>query len=327
MKKVAEIENIISFAVEKGIPFLLSSDFNNLKWKSILNCSILADDNVKKSNFFRVENYWLRSLENFGAIYAYDKNSECVKKFPEGFNLPSSKLWSNGNLLIPNKDTKTHWELSSQLEITDTTHLFEFDKCIDGRYYIYMYPPNLITRVNISTKGIVWQVKLTDLLDIPSADKVTLWDQPLTHRDRIYFQLERGELFAIGTETGSLEWVIKHDECGIMSICDDKIYKRDNTLYKICAITGRVEQEKSIRDIVGKTFWATGRISVCKNIIILWSTSDSEVILVDSRDFSLIDIVKIHSIGIANDDRVIRWDGSRLYVLDMEQTLHIFEID
>lgn len=327
MKKVAEVQNILRYFFEGGVPFLLTSDLDNLKWKSTLNCSILADVNITSSHNFRIGNYWLRAFENFGQVYVYDENEQCVKIFPEGFNLPSSKFWENGNLLIPNRVTKTHWELSTELDLTDTSHLFKFDKCINGRYYIYMYPPNLLTRINIYNQEIIWQVRPTDYLSIASSEEIIVKDHPLSYQDYIYFQLESGELFSLNSETSSLEWMVRHEFSGPISIYNDKIYKRSNKLYEICAKTGKTEKEKLIKEIVGGSFSATGRIISYEDVIVLWDVKDSEVVMINRDDFSLADKVKINSIGIGNQEGVIEWHDDKLYVLDMERTLHIFERD
>ena len=331
MNKKVEINEVASFAINEGRLIVFSSNPANEIWRDKLDCTVLVDEKVRKSGFTVFGKYYLfyRIFTEFGEISVYNEKAELVKIIPEGYNLSSSIQLPNGSLCLPNRISRSYWELTPELKLKDFRHFNKFNNCINGRFYLYRSAPNTVARVKFSDSEdhIIWQISIDKRLGLTSSDSTSLWGEPLGYKDYIYFQLERGDIFAINSETSFLEWAISPKIPGVLSIYEDKLYKKNSSLYEICAITGKIEKEKPIVDIVGRKFFATGSIIALKEFIILWSTSYSEVIVVDRRDFSLIDSAKFHSIGIAHSDSVVRWEDNRLYVLDMERTLHIFERD
>lgn len=334
MKKIAEISNVSCFTIQNNKLVLMTSDPTNVRWKDEINCGVIVDEKSRISGFVKIGPYLAWSLAEFGEIFLYDDNGEYVNVLPEGCHLSRARVLANGNLYTPNRVTNTFWEITAELKLTDTElklpdteHSIEFDKCINGKYYRFKYPPNLITRINFdySFKEIIWEINIRSYLGLSDLDSVDLMQDPFGYERLIYIPLRRGDLLAIDSQDSSLRWIFTRAYSGGFSIFENKIYKKNTSLFEIDALTGILKKERLLSDIAGREFYATGRILTYKDVIILWDSLNSEVLIINRLDFVLIACVKLEASGIANMENAVSWNNNRLYILDMDRRLQIFE--
>jgi outer membrane protein assembly factor BamB len=161
--------------------------------------------------------------------------------------------------------------------------------------------------------------------------------------DLIYVPMKSGELVALEAETGKVLWV-KHYQVstrwgkhpGNYTIWEDKIYKTDGiSLIEIDAVTGEWLKTINFEDIQPlllkeygqtETFYANGAFSVYDDVVVMYEVSNCQVLLIDRKKFVFKDFVHIPNVcGIPNSKDIVIWNNNKLYVLDIENTLHVFE--
>lgn len=155
-----EIPNVADFIVDKKV-FILTK---NEPSKEILlndNIILITDTLIigKGGGFFKkIGNYIFHQLEAFQEISIFDKNGKFVKYSISGFNSFSCTEKDNGTMLFPNRNTKSHWEVDSNLNFFDTNKLYYQRKKINEAYYEIGYP-DIIKRLDIDphNKQILWE--------------------------------------------------------------------------------------------------------------------------------------------------------------------------
>jgi len=141
----------------------------------------------------------------------------------------------------------------------------------------------------------------------------------------LFVPLRGGQLLALDVETGEEVWMLEQEISGQYAVFQDKIYKKNEFLYEINALTGEIIRQKNIGDgDIQDGFIAIGPIWIYEDIIILINNYTGDIVLLNKNDFSVFDKIKIDA-SIAHSKDTIIWHDNKLYVLDLNNTLHIFE--
>ena len=137
----------------------------------------------------------------------------------------------------------------------------------------------------------------------------------------LFVPLRGGQLLALNAETGEKAWMLEHEIGGQYANFGNKIYKKNEFLYEIDALTGNVIREKNIR-LDGSI--AVGPIWAYDDIIIIVNILYGDIVLLDRNTFSVKEKLNIGARMPHSKDNII-WHNQKLYVLDMANTLHIYE--
>ena len=142
----------------------------------------------------------------------------------------------------------------------------------------------------------------------------------------LYVPLAGGQLLALNAESGKEIWMLEHEVSGAYQIIDSKIYKKDiKQIFEIDALTGEVLKHKELRkDPQTKEFSAAGPLWVYKDIIIATDVLKGEICLLERSSLSVIEFFTINK-KLPFNNNAIAWYENELYVLDLENTLHIFK--
>jgi hypothetical protein len=138
-------------------------------------------------------------------------------------------------------------------------------------------------------------------------------------------------LLALNSETGKKEWIQDYNKgrSGFYNLFGNKIYKHDgNSLIEIEAKTGEKLREMEFQEYTlnnCKTFYALHHFWVYEDIIVMYGYNNM-IVLINRQDFVIKDYIQLPNALSASKDNVI-WHNHKLYVLDLTNTLHIFEED
>jgi outer membrane protein assembly factor BamB len=144
----------------------------------------------------------------------------------------------------------------------------------------------------------------------------------------LFVPLKGGQLLALDVETGKQIWMQDYNRrSGFYTIFGNKIYKHDGlSLIEIDAYTGKTIRTKIFTESEEnelKQFYSLHYFWVYEDIIILYGNKN-KIAIIDRTTFQLKDFLVLSANVPASRDNVI-WHDNKLYVLDLTNTLHIFE--
>jgi len=315
MKQI--IKNILAFSVSPQ--FFVLSKFN--VDKNTQYCNVYILNNGFGCAMKVLGNYILVQQGEFKEIIVLTGKGEILQKIDEGImNLYSSIPYKDG-LLIRNKQTRSLWFIDENLQMNEAIVDFSFKKQIADKFYSWncstiIRKEELVDNVwqtNISIYG-----KYINLRDEQQPNEI---DSDLMGFENLLFvPLRGGQLLALDVKTGEKVWMLEQDISGQYAIIEDKIYKKNKILYEIDTHSGQVLRQKE--DWSG--FISAGPIWAYDDILIIVNILEGDVILLDRKTFEIKDKINIGS-RIAHWKDNIIWHENKLYVLDLNNTLHIFE--
>jgi outer membrane protein assembly factor BamB len=146
------------------------------------------------------------------------------------------------------------------------------------------------------------------------------------YQNLVFVPLRGGQLLALNAVDGSVAWFWEHDRYCSSRIIDNKIYKHDGSqIFEIDALTGTTLRNMKYSDNpLLKDFNAAGPFVAYPDVLILTKVYNGQICIIDRHTFEVFDF---YSIGqkIPNTTDAIVWHQNKLYVLDLDNTLHIFE--
>lgn len=148
----------------------------------------------------------------------------------------------------------------------------------------------------------------------------------LAYQNLVFVPFRGGQLLALNAVDGSVAWFWEHDRYGSSRIIDNKIYKHDGSqIFEIDALTGTTLRNMKYSDNpLLKDFNAAGPFVAYPDVLISTKVYNGQICIIDRHTFEVFDF---YSIGqkIPNTTDAIVWHQNKLYVLDLDNTLHIFE--
>jgi len=148
--------------------------------------------------------------------------------------------------------------------------------------------------------------------------------------DLLYVPLQGGQLLCLDINTGKQKWIQDYNgRFSSYSLYDDKIYKSDGlSLLEIDAKTGdtlrlKIFSESDETEL--QIFHALNTFWTYEDVIILYGLNNTVAIL-NKNNFSLFGFISLPASISTDKDNVI-WHDEKLYVLDLTNTLHIFEME
>jgi len=170
----------------------------------------------------------------------------------------------------------------------------------------------------------IWTI---DLSSIESQNSNEKDGELMSFENLLFVPLRGGQLLALDAETGAKVWVQDYNgRSGFYTNFGEKIYKHDGlSLIEIDANTGKTLQKKIFAEseLEIKQFYALNYLWVYEDAIILFGLN-KEIVMLDRLNFKLLEYVVLPSTISTSKDNII-WHDKKLYVLDMTNTLHIYE--
>lgn len=180
-------------------------------------------------------------------------------------------------------------------------------------------------KIDISNYGRIIR-KHRDTGEVLSDDPNEIDGELFSYKGLLYVPLKGGQLLALDASDGKKAWIWEHDRLGAYGIVDDKIYKQDGKeVFEIDAHNGRLLKSKKFSDealLIG--FHASGPIWVYHDVIVVVDVLSGKICMLDRLSFKVLEFFTINK-KLPFDNHAIIWNADKLHILDLENTLHIFE--
>ncbi len=361
MKLIEKIEDVsfYSFLNEKELFILfLKEVINN---KNILTLTKNGKIVFGKYLIEFLDDFILIQVIDSMVLEIFNKKGEFLKELNENFNLMSLKKNKNGQTIIANRKTKTFWVIDNEGKFFNTENYFQFHFLFCNQY-IKIENQTIIKSIN-EDNSIKWQINISniDVLNLENEEKNNCNKIALEidlHCSEefglIYVPLTGKQLLAINAENGEIVWVKQYktyefkDEysLGNLAIKENYIYKHDGfTLSKIDAQSGEIVKTVIFTEIPAlaniynrndvvftiknrylNAFNASSPVVINDDFIIIWYPPDSNIAIFKTENLEFYDFVHIPNVtGVAHMDSVVSFHNNKLYVKDIDNTLHIFE--
>jgi len=161
------------------------------------------------------------------------------------------------------------------------------------------------------------------------ANKVDATSGPCGTASNVFLPLKYGQLLALNAADGSLIW--SKDYMGSYNCFDNRLYYLNGPeLYEIDIETGNTIQVIEFRKHITKTGLQMIHPFKVYDDVILLHGSQSTVVLMDRKKFEIIDWFQPNgweSTAIASNRSVFHWWNNCVYVVDMNEVLHIYALE
>ena len=338
MKKLHFIENVNYLRLINNQIYYINSKTRELY-------SINVDRMPQRLVNRKVDNYVFQTnsivFQSDNTIYRLEDDSdiEIIKSDETNYFGLQDYLFNNKAIISLTK--KNDWLANSMLLISDRNEIEKFDFIFNAEIYFDNYYCNhnnesVFTYTNLHNE--IWKVDVTnygrDIAKNPETGEV-LWDNLNGIKDdlfadnkNIYVPLKGGQLLALDGGTGEKVWMFDNEKYGIYNIFKNKIYKGDGkSIIVINAINGQAEKELHFKNIpVLKGYIPAGPFLIYDDIIISTDVLYGKICLLNRSTLEVEDFFSLNK-KLVNSKSAIIWNDNKLYVLDIEQTLHIFEKD
>ncbi|GHV14880.1 hypothetical protein FACS1894169_04710 [Bacteroidia bacterium] len=145
------------------------------------------------------------------------------------------------------------------------------------------------------------------------------------YKDKILIYSKSGDLFALDLQTGGLCWRYPEPCFSHNSLYGDFIYTfNKSSLLEISAETGKLCRVMDMESIEKKEYFTLTAGIKAYDDYIFGRDVDGVVIIIDRKSLTLKKILRFDK-HLINRDHTLQWIHNRLYVQDIEYTLHIFE--
>lgn len=322
MKEKETIYNVLDFTVVPELFIIGKTNFEVIQSYSFYT-SLTNSGCAKRI----LGEYVFLQYGEFSDIIILTLKGETLKILDEGMNLYSSVHYKNG-ILIRNRKTKSFWKIDRDLEISELNLDIRFTTYINTVFYkrnsieINRVYPETTWQTDISTFG--------RYLNLRGEQQPNEIDGDLMGYENLLFvPMKGGQLLALDVETGEKVWIQDYNNgrSGFYTLYSDKIYKHDGlSLIEIDVITGARIREMIFPEYKAddlKTFYALHYFWVYDDIIIMYGHKN-RIAIINRESFQIIKIMELPASLPASKDNVI-WHDNKLYVLDLTNTLHVYE--
>ena len=263
-------------------------------------------------------NYVLIQYGEFETITVLTLDGKVQTTLDDNMNLYSSIYYKNG-LLIRNRQTKSFWIIHETLHLEELHFNIRFNAYINEIFYknnaveiSKVYPDNLWQK-DISSYG-----RYINLREEQQPNEID--GELMSFENLLFVPLRGGQLIALDVKKGEEVWMLEQNISGQYAIIEDRIYKKNRILYEIEAHSGEILRQKE--DWNG--FISAGPIWAYDDMLIIVNILEGDIILFDRKTFEIKDKINIGNRMAHWKDNII-WRDNKLYVLDLNNTLHIFE--
>lgn len=283
---------------------------------------------------FGEEFYFLK--RNGGDIFTLNKMLHTEKKLDGIWYLASCEPQSLTNYLklrgqIGSMTSDYLLDLKDNLSQTR----FLFDLEFEDRFIFKGFSQTQIEAYSKTDETLLWQINTSlygffkETIDDGFTEHPNTIDRPIFGNDNcVYVPMKGGQLLALNALDGSLKWMLEMPYSGFYGIYEDRIYKNsDNILYEIDAKSGSILRSleyKHLKKLKG-LFGFSADFRVYEDYIVLKDQIRGWVAMFDRKTMTLAHLAETGS-RIGSDASYFHWIDNKLYVLDRENTLHIFEI-
>jgi len=205
-----------------------------------------------------------------------------------------------------------------------------------GQYYfnksnkeVFSYQKDHIQRFKIDIRTFGRNIKKhRDTGEVLSDEPNEIDGDLFGYEGLLYVPLKGGQLLALNAADGKKVWFLEHEISGAYHILDNFIYKKDGKqIYEIEAVSGKILRKKVFKeDKALINFFAAGPLWVFKEIIIVVDITNGKICIMDRISLQVLDFFSINQ-KLPYSPHAINWHENKLYVLDLENTLHIYEKD
>ncbi len=280
-----------------------------------------------------------------GKVIFQNENGSCLKEFngeniqqisKQRFYLDTIKQAIPNLLKLSYRDkdlNQTLYQLNTKYNLSQINRLYDLQ--FENLFIYKGFSKTNIQAYN-RDEELVWDTKASDFgrnIMRHRDTKEVLSDKPneidgdiFNYNGLIYTPLRGGQLLALNAKDGSKAWFLEHEISGAYQILEDKIYKKTGKeLYEIEAATGKVLREKKLKqDPKLSEFHASGPLWVYDDVIIVVDVFYGKICILERKTFEVLDFFSINY-RIINNNNALVWHENKLYVLDIDNTLHIFE--
>ncbi len=271
---------------------------------------------------------------NKGIIY---KEMEDGDIFYYDFNV-TDKILPSGNYFSPIKErlNKEYFHYTEIDKYLNTKHFIynkgNLKKKLPNTYNLelnsylvnYSKRDGIITAFAQETYKQCWIYKVEGNLRINKREKI------FADEDLVFIPLMDGKLLSINITAGTFQWIWKevNEEYLSFEQITKYIYVSFGRgiieLEKCTGKTTKIKEFASICEL--QSFHASGPIWCFEKVIVLIDSIYGKVVVLN-YDFELVGFYEIGKPGIANSKEKIIYSEDCLYVLGMDNTLYVFEIN
>jgi outer membrane protein assembly factor BamB len=327
MKLLGNISNIFCMIENKNKCYIFGNSYCGSS-KTDYNLSV---DDLGKILLWK--NKILISGKEFGEIKVFDESFNILYTFLEGMNLNHCFITDEG-LNLPSRISKSFWRINDDLTTTNLNFIKNYHRDING----FVFNINLEKSIEVYKFGSeipLWQIDTSQYrvykepLDERFIEHPNKIDGPIFRDENtVYVPMKGGQLVALNFLDGSLKWILEMTISCFYVIYQNKIYGNNgDELFEIDAQTGEILRKLEYKSIkkLKRLFGFTGEHKVYKDYIILKDQVRGWVAMFDRKTMTLAHLAETGS-RIGSDSSYFHWIDNKLYVLDRENTLHIFEI-
>ncbi|BDC98857.1 hypothetical protein [Persicobacter psychrovividus] len=223
--------------------------------------------------------------------------------------------------------------LGSDLELERSENISVYSTKIDQHYFnksnkfVYSFNRHHEERykIDISDYGRVI-IRHRNTGEVLSDEPNEIDGELFRYQGLLYVPLKGGQLLALNASDGKKSWIWEHDRLGAYGIVGDKIYKQDGKeVFEIDANNGGLLKSKKFSDdALLVDFHATGPIWVYPDVIIVVDVLSGKICMLDRLSLKVIEFFTINK-KLPFSNNAIVWNAGKLHILDLENTLHIFD--
>ena len=295
--------------------------------------NLTKTQSILNEKIFRIyikDDLLLFQKEEGSSIYTY--NEKYIKKFLNKECFISKRPINQFIISEKEKNGYTYFLLNESLELTKIPFSPNF---IYKNFIIDHWNREVIKNYNFKDQKLLWEKDISTYgknktLNSEQIIPNEIDGQLLGFEDSIYVPLQGGQLLCLDIYTGEKKWIQDYNgRSGFYSLQNDKIYKHDGlSLLEIDVKTGVILRSKIFsanNESELQNFYALNTFWTYDDVIILYGL-DNRVILLNRQTFDLSDSVNLQT-GISTDENNVIWHENKLYILDLNNTLHVFEKD
>lgn len=301
-----------------------------------------ADNTLLKITEEKVDSFifYFNALffQSENAIYKLDPQKQLVLKGSHNEIIGLQQYLFNDQIVVSSTPVNdwmpnASYLIDSSLQYQKLNFAFRYDLNV-GAIYANFNQNELITfsKTHEQLKKIEASKFSRNIAHHPKTGEV-LWDKPneiherpIGDNEKIYVPLTGGQLVALYAESGEKAWLWEHHRTGTYQILGEYIYKQDGlSIFEIKTSDGTLNREKKFNDDpMVEGFHASGPLWVYEDVIIVCDVLYGKICMMDR---STLDVIEFFSLEkkLINSENAIAWHQEKLYVLDIDNTLHIFE--
>lgn len=225
--------------------------------------------------------------------------------------------WKNAwvNISFEIREPKNHYDLEFK-------GVFVFKGFSKNIIKGYDELENLIWETDISRFGSAGEFQNDKLVEVPnSIDRKILGSEK-----NVIVPLMNGHLLALNAATGEKAWQLELPSTGFCLSYKDRLYKHDGkTIYEIDVNTGALIKEIAFeKDAIAEGFYASDWFWLNEEYIILKNIMNGDILILDRLEMKVVKLVETGT-NLASSDANLIWHNAQLYLIDLDDTLHIFE--